>query len=78
MLEYYVLSLAAMLLCGGAVVFCCLAEWFFCYVIFGKEDWFTVLYKVYLPVAAYTILLAPLMFCLTLLMARFVRRRVNG
>lgn len=68
----------AMLLCGGAVLFHSLAEWLFCHVLFWHDQLIDLLYKVYLPNAVYTLLLAPAMYGLTLLLARFIRRRVNG
>lgn len=70
--------LTAMLLCVGAVLFHSLAEWFFCHVIFLHQQVFELLYLVYLPNALYTILLAPSMYGITLLLARFIRRRTNG
>ena len=70
--------LSAMLLCGGTVLLQALLEWLFCYVLFQKEELWTVLVKVYLPNAAYTLVLAPLIYLLALAVARFLRRRANG
>ncbi len=70
--------LTAMLLCAGAVLFHALAEWLFCHVILWHDQLLELLYMVYLPNALYTVLLAPAMYGVTLLLARFVRRRING
>ena len=70
--------LTAMLLCAGAVLVHTLAEWLFCHVIFWHDQLLELLYKVYLPNALYTVLLAPAMYGITLLLARFLRRRING
>ncbi|MBQ1950257.1 MAG: rod shape-determining protein MreD [Clostridia bacterium] len=67
--------LSSMLLCGGALLAQALLEWFFCYVIFGREGVWHILWKVYLPNAVYTALLAPAMYYLVLWIARFIRRR---
>ncbi|MBQ5841342.1 MAG: rod shape-determining protein MreD, partial [Clostridia bacterium] len=40
---------SAMLLCAGAALWQALMEWFFCYVIFDKEQIWPLLFKVYLP-----------------------------
>ncbi|MBQ8684375.1 MAG: rod shape-determining protein MreD [Clostridia bacterium] len=70
--------LSAMLLCSGAVLLHSLLEWLFCYVLFQGEELWTVLAKVYLPNAVYTLVLAPLIYWLALATARFLRRRANG
>lgn len=70
--------LSAMLLCGGAVLLQALLEWFFCHVIFQKEQVWSLLFRVYLPNALYTLLLAPLMYFAVLWIARLLRRRTNA
>ncbi len=69
---------SAMLLCTGAVLFHGLCEWLFCHVIFLQPEALSLLVRVYLPNGLYTVLLAPAMYGLTLLLARFVRRRANS
>ena len=69
---------SAVLLCAGGVLVHSLLEWFFCYAIFLHEETWAVLWRVYAPNALYTILLAPLMYGIVLVMARFLRRRQNG
>ncbi len=70
--------LSAMLLCGGTVLLQALLEWFFCYVIFQKEQIWSLLFKVYLPNCLYTLVLAPAMYFGVLWVARLLRRRTNG
>lgn len=68
----------AMLLCSCGVFLRVLLEWIFCYVIFDKENLFEILYKVLLPNGLYTLLLTPVVYGFSLLLARFARRRVIG
>lgn len=68
----------ALLLSSCGVLLHVLLEWFFCYVIFSRENLAEILLKVLLPNGLYTILLTPLIYGFSLLLARFVRRRVNG
>lgn len=70
--------LSGMLLCGAGVLVHTLLDWLICYALFLHEETWTVLYKVYLPNALYTVLLSPLMYWLVLGLARFIRRRKNG
>lgn len=70
--------LSGMLLCAAGVLIHTLLEWLICYALFLHEETWTVLYKVYLPNALYTVLLAPVMYWLTLGLARIIRRRKNG
>lgn len=70
--------LSAMLLCVSGVLVHTLLEWLFCYVIFLKEEVWTVLLRVYLPNALYTVLLAPLVYWGILGIAQRLRRRSNG
>ena len=67
--------LSGMLLCVGGVVVHTLLEWLLCYVLFLDPESGAVLGRVYLPNALYTILLAPMMYGLVFLVARFLRRR---
>lgn len=67
----------AMLLCAGGTFLYVLLEWFFCYVIFQKENLFEMLFKVLLPNGLYTLVLAPLLYMLCYLLARFIRRRAS-
>jgi len=46
-----------------------------CYALFLHEETGTVLLRIYLPNALYTMALAPLMYWIVLWMARFLRRR---
>jgi len=80
LVEWYLRAnfFSAMLLCAGAALFQMLADWFFTRVIFQDGQWLSLLTKVYIPNALYTILLAPLIYGAVLVMARFVRRRTNG
>lgn len=66
---------SALLLCSGAVVLYTLLDWLLCYVLFMNDEMTLVFTKVYLPNALYTILLAPLMYWLILLVARMLRRK---
>ena len=66
--------LSAMLLCAGGVLVQMLFEWFFRYVLFMNDESITILLNVYLPNAAYTVVLSPLMDWLVLFLARFLRR----
>ncbi len=70
--------LSAMLLCTGGVLLQALLEWLFCHVLFLKEEVWTAVWAVYLPNAAYTLALTPLIYWLSLVVARFLRRRANG
>jgi len=67
--------LSGMLLCAGAVLTRMLMEWLLCYALFLHEETGTVLLRIYLPNALYTMALAPLMYWIVLWMARFLRRR---
>ena len=67
----------AMLLCAGGVALYVLLEWFFCYVIFQKENLSEILFKVLLPNGIYTLVVAPLVYMFCYLIARFIRRRAN-
>ena len=69
--------LSAMLLCSGAVLVHALLEWFFCYVIFQKEQVLAILWQVYLPNCLYTVLLSPLMYWCMRWIAGVLRRRTN-
>ena len=70
--------LSGMLLCFGGVLSYTMFEWLLCYALFLHEEAGTVLWRVYLPNALYTVLLSPLMYCLVLLCARTLRRRKRG
>lgn len=67
--------LSAMLLCVGGVLVYTLLDWLICYVLFLREEIWTVLVSVYLPNALYTALLSPLAYGGILLLARFLRRK---
>ena len=67
--------LSAMLLCTGAVIVYTMLDWLLCHVLFMHEDMVTVLLKVYLPNALYTVLLSPFMYWIILWMARLLRRK---
>lgn len=69
--------LSAMVLCIGGVITYTLVDWLICYVLFINPEMVTVLVKMYLPNALYTLLLSPLMYGFVLLLARFLRRRKN-
>ena len=68
----------ALLLGTCGVLLHVLLEWLLCYVIFGKENLTEILFRVLLPNGLYTVVLIPLVYCFSLLLARFVRRRING
>ena len=70
--------LSALLLSAGAILLQAVLEWLFCHVLFQKEELLTWLVKVYLPNAAYTMVLVPLIYWLALAVARFLRRRANS
>ncbi len=65
----------ALLLGSCGVILHVLFEWLFCYVIFARENLSEILFKVLLPNGIYTIILIPLIYGFSLLLARFVRRR---
>lgn len=67
--------LSAMLLIGGALLVQCLADWFFNHVLLGLDHPFYLLLHQVLPNMAYTLIVAPLLYGLTLLIARLLRRR---
>lgn len=67
--------LSGMLMCVGGVTVYTLLEWLLCYALFLYEEAGTVLWRVYIPNALYTIVLSPLMYWCVLGMARFLRRR---
>lgn len=66
---------SAMLLCFGAMFVYTLLDWTLCYVLFMDGEMWTVLGKVYLPNALYTIVISPLMYWLILWIARLLRRK---
>ncbi len=68
---------SAMLLCGCGIFCQALLEWLFCYVLMGREQMLTILWRVYFPGAVYTALLAPAVYWIVFLLARRIRRRVN-
>lgn len=68
----------AILLCSCGILLHVLVEWVFCYVIFEKENLFEILFKVLLPNGLYTLLITPVVYGFSLLLARFARRRANG
>ena len=67
--------ISGMLLCVGGVICHALFEWLLCYALFMHNETWVVAGKVYAPNALYTILLAPVVYLLMLLVARFLRRR---
>ena len=67
--------LSAMLLCIGGVAVYTLLDWLLCYVLFLHDEMITVLLKVYLPNALYTVLLSPFMYWIVLMLARILRRK---
>lgn len=67
--------LSAMLLSVSGILGYTFLDWLICYVLFFHNEMGTVLLKVYLPNALYTICLAPLVYWCVLLMARFLRRQ---
>lgn len=68
----------ALLLCSCGIFLYILIEWVFCYVIFQKENLFEIFFRVLLPNGLYTFVLTPAVFGFSLLIARFVRRKVNN
>lgn len=68
----------SLLLSACGILLHVLIEWVFCFVIFQKENLAETLYRVLLPNALYTFLLSPLMFGLSYLIARIVRRFSNS
>lgn len=66
---------SAMLLCFGAVAIYTLLDWAVCYVLFMRDEMWSVLTRVYLPNALYTVLLSPFVYWLILWVARLLRRR---
>lgn len=68
----------ALLLSSCGVLLHVLLEWLICYVLLGKENLGEILFRALLPNGIYTILLTPLIYGFSLLLARFVRRQVNG
>lgn len=68
----------SLLLSSCGVLLHVLLEWLICNVLFGKENLTEILFKVLLPNGVYTVLLTPLVYGFSLLLARFVRRQVNG
>ncbi len=70
--------LSAMLLCAGGTLAQMLLEWLLNYALFLDEEAGRILVAVYLPNAAYTVLLSPLMYWLVLGLARFLRRHKTG
>lgn len=69
--------ISGMLVCVGGVLVHTLLEWLLCYALFLHEEAGAVLWKVYLPNALYTVLIAPLMYWIVLRMARFLRQQQN-
>lgn len=67
--------LSAMVLCVGGVIVYTILDWLICYVLFIEPEMITVLVKVYLPNALYTMVLSPFMYGFVLMLARFLRRR---
>ena len=70
--------LSALLLCSGGILLQAVLEWLFCHVLFEKEELLKVLLTVYLPNAAYTLVLVPPIYWLALAVARFLRKRANS
>ena len=64
----------AMLLCAGTVLLWTMLDWLFFFVLADTERPLSVLLRVLLPDALYTMLLAPLLFWPVLWLAHFVRR----
>lgn len=67
--------LSGMLLCVSAVAVHTLLEWLLCYLLFLDPEAVTVLLRVYLPNALYTVVLSPVVYGITLLLARLLRRQ---
>ncbi len=66
--------LTATLLCAAALVLQVLYDWGLRYCLFGGDRPFAALWGTYLPCALYTLLVSPLLYLLTLAVARFVQR----
>ena len=67
--------LSALLLAAGALLFQGLMDWFFNYVLLrGSEPWYMLLHLT-LPNALYTLILSPLLYGLTRLIAHILRKR---
>ena len=64
----------AMLLCAGTVLLWTMLDWLFFFVLADTERPLSVLLRVLLTDALYTMLLAPLLFWPVLWLAHFVRR----
>lgn len=64
----------AMLLCAGTILLWTILDWLFFFVLADTERPLSVLLRVLLPDALYTMLLAPLLFWPVLWLAHFVRR----
>lgn len=67
--------LSAMLLFSGALLIQGLADWFFNTLLLGKEDPLFRLLHLQLPDMAFTLVVSPLVYGVTLLVARLLRRR---
>lgn len=67
--------LSALLLFSGALLVQGLADWFFNHVLLMKEEPFYALVRLTLPNLAYTLVISPLLYGLTLLIARMLRKR---
>lgn len=67
--------ISGMLLCSGGILVHTFLEWLLCYALFMHSETWTVAVDVYLPNALYTLLLSPIMYLLTLFLARLLRRR---
>ena len=67
--------LSAMLLFSGALLTQGLMDWFFNYVLWMKEDPLYMLGRMLLPDMAYTLVVSPLLYGLTLLIAKTLRKR---
>ena len=66
---------SALLLAAGALLFQGLMDWFFNYVLLrGSEPWYMLLHLT-LPNALYTLILSPLLYGLTRLIAHIPRKR---
>lgn len=70
--------LSGMLLCAGGVLAHTLLDWLLCYALFLHNETGVVLLHVYLPNALYTMALAPFIYWMVLVMARFLRRHRKG
>ena len=67
----------ALLLCACGTAIHVLLEWLLCNVIFQKDNLLEMLFKVLLPNGLYTVLLTPLVFWFSYVIARLVRRKAN-